>query len=114
MKIKAAFIVGAGIGFVVGARAGRRQFEVIKAQALTAWNSDTMQSTLSTVQEKASEVAKEQGAVLKDKIVDAVKTAMSHDETDEDLPTPRPTTPPTYDAHRYPTGGPNTGPVTRP
>lgn len=77
MKSKAAFIVGAGIGYVLGTRAGRRQFESIKAHALDVWNSDSVQSTVSSVQDKATEVAKEQGAALRDKVTEAVKSAAS-------------------------------------
>ena len=79
MKSKAAFIVGAGIGYVLGTRAGRRQFESIKAHAIDVWNSDTVQSTVSTLQDQATTVAKEQGAALKEKVTEAVKSATGND-----------------------------------
>lgn len=93
MKTKAAFIVGAGIGYVLGTRAGRRQFESIKTHARDLWNNETVQSTVTTLQDKATEVAKEQGAALKDvakeqgsalkdKVTDAVKSASSKGEGD--------------------------------
>ena len=82
MKSKAAFVVGAGIGYVLGTRAGRRQFESIKAHAAEVWNSPSVQSTVSTVQDKATEVAKEQGGALKDKVAGAVRSATSRDSAE--------------------------------
>lgn len=100
MKSKAAFIVGTGIGYVLGTRAGRRQFESIKSHALGVWHSDSVQSTVSTVQDKAAEVAKEQGAALKDKVTEAVRSATSGSATGshagsadpDDAPRPAPGT----------------------
>jgi len=40
---KAAFVVGAAIGYVLGARAGRKRYEQIKGQASRLWNSDPVQ-----------------------------------------------------------------------
>ena len=84
MKTKAAFIVGTGIGYVLGTRAGRRQFEVIKGHARDLWTSDSVQSTVSTLQDKATEVAKDQGAALKDKVTEAVKNVASKDHSKTD------------------------------
>lgn len=81
MKTKAAFIVGTGIGYVLGTRAGRRQFEVIKGHAKDLWASDSVQSTVSTLQDKATEVAKDQGAALKGKVTEAVKNVASKDHS---------------------------------
>lgn len=97
MKTKAAFIVGTGIGYVLGTRAGRRQFEVIKGHAKDLWSSDSVQSTVSTLQDKATEVAKDQGAVLKGKVTEAVKNVASkdHGKPGSDASTPAgPTTTP--------------------
>jgi len=82
MKSKAAFVVGAGIGYVLGTRAGRRQFESIKSHAAGVWNSPSVQSTVSTVQDKAAEVAKEQGSAIKEKVTEAVRSATSRDSGD--------------------------------
>lgn len=102
MKTKAAFIVGAGIGYVLGTRAGRRQFESIKTHARDLWNNETVQSTVTNLQDKATEVAKEQGSALKDvakeqgsalkdKVTDAVKSATSKDSGDSTKDTTSPT-----------------------
>ncbi|PFG33178.1 hypothetical protein [Sanguibacter antarcticus] len=88
MKSKAAFIVGTGIGYVLGTRAGRRQFEVIKGHAKDLWASDSVQSTVTTFQDKATEVAKDQGAVLKGKVTEAVKNVTSKDHSQSTPPAP--------------------------
>lgn len=93
MKSKAAFVLGAGVGYVLGTRAGRRQFESIKAHALGVWNSEPVQSTVSSVQDKAAEVAKEQGSALKDKVTEAVRSTMSR-EADASAAQPGPRTGP--------------------
>jgi hypothetical protein len=83
MKGKLAFVVGAGVGYVIGTRAGRAQFEKIKGWASDAWHDPRVQSTVDDLESKAAGFAKEQGAALKDKAVDAVKGAVSR-TSDED------------------------------
>lgn len=78
MKSKLVFVVGLAAGYVLGARAGRRRFESIKGHARDVWESDSVQSAVSSVQEKAAEVAKDQSAVLKDKVAEAVDAAKKH------------------------------------
>ena len=95
MKGKLAFVLGAGVGYVLGTRAGRVQFEKIKGWASDAWNDPRVQSTVEDLESQAARIAKDQGAAIKDKAVDAVKTAVSKakgDEGGEDEGTP-PTTP---------------------
>jgi hypothetical protein len=83
MTGKLAFVVGAGVGYVIGTRAGRAQFEKIKGWASDAWHDPRVQSTVDDLESKAAGFAKEQGAALKDKAVDAVKGAVSR-TSDED------------------------------
>lgn len=84
MKGKLAFVVGAGVGYVIGTRAGRGQFEKIKGWASDAWHDPRVQSTVDDLESKAAGFAKEQGAALKDKAVDAVKGAVSRTSDDDD------------------------------
>ncbi|WP_258724793.1 hypothetical protein [Cellulomonas sp. NS3] len=77
MKNKAVFLVGAGVGYVLGTRAGRQQFEVIKAKANHLWNDPRVQSKVSTIESQATQFAKEQGSTLVDKAATAVKGAVA-------------------------------------
>ncbi|WP_255590266.1 YtxH domain-containing protein [Cellulomonas sp. PS-H5] len=83
MKGKLAFVLGAGVGYVLGTRAGRAQFEKIKGWASDAWHDPRVQSTVDDLESKATGFAKDQGAALKDKAVDAVKSAVSRTSDDD-------------------------------
>ncbi len=82
MKGKLAFVLGAGVGYVLGTRAGRAQFEKIKGWASHAWHDPRVQSTVDDLESSAARFAKDQGAALKDKAVDAVKSAVSRGSDD--------------------------------
>lgn len=84
MNGKLAFVLGAGIGYVVGTRAGRQQFDRIKGWASDAWHDPWVQSTVEDLESSAVQFAKDQGAALKDKAVDAVKSAVSRSGADQD------------------------------
>ncbi|WP_454041797.1 YtxH domain-containing protein [Cellulosimicrobium sp. Marseille-Q8652] len=84
MKSKIALVVGIGIGYVLGTRAGRERFEEIKGKAKDLWQSEDVQSAVHTAQDKVTTVAKEQGAKLADvakeqggKVAGAVKDQAS-------------------------------------
>ncbi|WP_251152646.1 YtxH domain-containing protein [Cellulosimicrobium sp. Marseille-Q4280] len=84
MKSKIALVVGIGIGYVLGTRAGRERFEEIKVKAKDLWQSEDVQSAVHTAQDKVTTVAKEQGAKLADvakeqggKVAGAVKDQAS-------------------------------------
>lgn len=83
MKGKLAFVLGAGVGYVLGTRAGRAQFEKIKGWASDAWHDPRVQSTVDDLETKAAGFAKDQGSALKDKAVDAVKSAVSRSSDDD-------------------------------
>jgi hypothetical protein len=61
MKGKILFIAGLGIGYVLGTRAGREQYEKLKAQAARLWNDPRVQKQVDAVEEyvkdKAPDVA---------------------------------------------------------
>jgi hypothetical protein len=77
MKGKVAFVLGAGVGYVLGARAGRGQFERIKGWANDAWHDPRVQDYVQEVETQATEFAKQQGTALKDKAVEVAKQAVS-------------------------------------
>lgn len=60
MKGKIGLVVGLGVGYVLGARAGRERYEQIKTQWLKVWNLDPVQHRVAEVKgfvgEKAAAV----------------------------------------------------------
>lgn len=77
MKGKVAFAVGAGIGYVLGTRAGRGQFEKIRGWANDVWQDPRVQGYVQDVESQASAFAKQQGVALKDKAVEAARSAVA-------------------------------------
>jgi len=71
---KLSFFVGAGIGYVLGARAGRQQFEKIRSAGQHVWENPRVQSSVHRVEEKVSQVAKDQAAAVTDKVAETVKS----------------------------------------
>ena len=76
---KIGFLAGVGLGYVLGAKAGRRRYEQIKARADKVWQSPTVQHKVSDatqavrdkapeLQHKVAEVAKDAGAAVKAKV----------------------------------------------
>jgi hypothetical protein len=61
MKGKLLFIAGLGIGYVLGTRAGREQYEKLKTQVARLWNDPRVQKQVDAVEEyvkdKAPDVA---------------------------------------------------------
>ena len=53
MKGKILFVVGLGVGYVLGARAGRERYEQIRAAAQNVWNQPAVQEGVGTVREFA-------------------------------------------------------------
>ena len=51
MKGKIGLVVGIGVGYVLGARAGRERYEQIKTQWLKLWHTDPVQRQVERVQE---------------------------------------------------------------
>lgn len=50
-------LIGIGIGYVLGARAGTQRYEQLKAQAQKAWNNPTVQEKAAQAQDKVRETA---------------------------------------------------------
>ena len=75
MRVKAAFLIGGAVGYVLGTRAGREQFEKIRSSAKTLWEDPRVQDTVSDVEQRATEFVKDKAPDLKDKVTGAVKSA---------------------------------------
>lgn len=66
-------LAAAGVGYVLGARAGRQRYESIKSSFLKVKNNPTVQEKAGHV----ADVAKEQAPVVKDRLVGAAGVAAS-------------------------------------
>lgn len=73
MKNKLMFVVGAGIGYVLGARAGRKSYDQITAKASALWHDDKVQKTVSDVES----YVKEKAPQVQQKISETTKDAVS-------------------------------------
>ena len=71
---KLSFFVGAGLGYVLGSRAGRQQFEKIKSASQQVWDNPRVQTSVHKVEEKVTQVAKDQASAVTDKVSDTVKS----------------------------------------
>lgn len=58
MKGKILLVVGLGIGYVLGTRAGRERYEEIKAAASKLWNDPRIQDSVDQASEFVSDAAK--------------------------------------------------------
>ena len=70
MKGKVLFVVGLGVGYVLGTRAGRERYEQIRKAAQGVWNTPAVQQGVGTVKEFASARVGDLG----DTVLDGVKT----------------------------------------
>lgn len=73
MASKIPFVLGLGAGYVLGTRAGRAQYERIKATATKIAEQPKVRETVDDASARATAFAKQQGEVLTDRVVDAVK-----------------------------------------
>jgi hypothetical protein len=76
MRAKAAFVVGAGFGYVLGTRAGRGQYDRMKAVASAVWTHPLVQRRVSGLEVKVADVARARSAAVIDRLADAVKSVL--------------------------------------
>lgn len=77
MKGKIGLVVGLGVGYVLGTRAGRERYEQIKTQWLKVWNLDPVQAQVSKVKDFAKTSAMALPNALWDGAVKVTKAATS-------------------------------------
>lgn len=70
---KKSFVLGALVGFVLGSRAGREQYEKIKNVSQDLWNSDPVQAGVAKVEDTVGGAARGHASNLTDKVADLVK-----------------------------------------
>ena len=87
MASKIPFVLGLGAGYILGTRAGRAQYERIKAAATRVAEQPFVREKVDSASAKATSFARQQGEALTDKMVDAVKERLFGG------PTQRPATP---------------------
>lgn len=75
MGSKAAFLLGAGVGYVLGSKAGHARYEQIKLKADRFMHDDRVQSAMASAKDKLGEAAEATGAAVKDKVADAAAEA---------------------------------------
>ncbi|OKL50508.1 protoporphyrinogen oxidase [Boudabousia marimammalium] len=66
-------LLGVGVGYILGSRAGRARYEQILRAASKVRNSNLVAKPLDRVGERAAEAIRHQGEVVTDKVADAVK-----------------------------------------
>lgn len=69
MKNKLVLLTGMAVGYVLGTRAGREQYEKIREQAMTVWNNPKVQEQVSAAQQ----TVKEQAPAVQEKLTGAAK-----------------------------------------
>jgi hypothetical protein len=77
MKGKILFVAGLGIGYVLGTRAGREQYEKLKSQAARLWNDPRVQKQVDAVEEFVKDKAPDVAEFVTDnakKVVSQVST----------------------------------------
>jgi hypothetical protein len=72
MKGKLAVLAGVGVGYVLGAKAGRERYEQIRTGATRLWQNPSVAQK----RHKAAGLAKEQASAAKDAVTDVVADKM--------------------------------------
>ena len=68
MRGKALFAIGAGLGYLLGTKAGRERFDQIKGWANQTWNDPKVQAKVNEYGSTAARVAKDRGGALAEKL----------------------------------------------
>lgn len=72
MKGKLLFVVGLGVGYVLGTRAGRRRYEQIKSAAIKVWDSPAVQKPVHSMQDYAADRIGDLGGAVTESLKRAV------------------------------------------
>lgn len=68
MRMRLGFLAGAAVGYVLGTRAGRQQFDRIKEKAQEVWENPKVQESVHKAQESATGFVKEKAPELREKL----------------------------------------------
>ena len=83
MRGKFLFITGGLLGYVLGARAGRKRYEQIAATANSVWNAKPVQRRVTEVRDFALDLVGDVPSALLDAGKKVVKTAQTKSSTDK-------------------------------
>lgn len=81
MKGKIGLVVGLGVGYVIGTRAGRERYEQIKTQWLKVWNLDQVQDQVVKVKGYVGDKAAAVPGAIWTGVQKVVKSASGGDKT---------------------------------
>lgn len=85
MKKKLILAAGVGVGFVLGSRAGRKQYNALATRTREMWNSPQVQRVIGAVtgsiKDHAPDIAGQAGAKAKQFGAEAANQARSHGQT---------------------------------
>ena len=84
MRGKFLFITGGLLGYVLGARAGRKRYEQIASTANSVWNAKPVQRRVTEVRDFALDLVGDVPSVLLDAGKKVVKTTQTKTPTDKD------------------------------
>lgn len=73
MGTKTGIILGLGIGYVLGTRAGRERYESIRSAAARIRSTPLVARPLDSLGEKVSDTVRAQGEKVTDRVADVVK-----------------------------------------
>lgn len=76
MGTKTTLLIGLGIGYVLGSRAGRERYEQIKALGRRIRESSLVSKPLDAAGEKTAQVIRSKGEQLSDRVAEGVKEKM--------------------------------------
>lgn len=90
MQGRILFVAGAAVGYVLGARAGRRRYEQIKSAADRVWNDKHVQKSVDQVVDGVQGFVKAKAPEVGDAVVGQAKKVASKvtGKTATDEPTP--------------------------
>jgi hypothetical protein len=90
MQGRILFVAGATIGYVLGARAGRRRYDQIKAAADRVWNDRNVQKSVNDVVGTVQDFVKEKAPEVQDAVVGQAKKVVAKVKKSDDDGAPSP------------------------
>jgi oxygen-dependent protoporphyrinogen oxidase len=90
MQARILFVAGATVGYVLGARAGRRRYDQIKAAADRIWNDRNVQKSVNDVVGSVQGFVKDKAPEVQDAVVGQAKKVVAKVKKSDDDGAPSP------------------------